>query len=161
MAEQEQPRGVDYYRRALEKSPNSAPIQYNLALALLTADSPKDRNEARTLLRAAADAAPEDADALSELGRIYISEGKTSAAVQVLDEALSRNPTHPAALNNRGVAAFLKARYPQAVSFFRRAVEADSGLADGWFNLADALMETGDEAGFKKARKRWEDLGGR
>ena len=78
----------------------------------------------------------------------------------MLDEAISRNPGHAGALNNRGVVAFLKQRYSEAAGMFRRAVEADPEQADAWFNLADTLEETGDIDGSREARRRLEALGG-
>ena len=150
--------GIALYRQALETVPESAPVLYNLALALA---SRGERNEAGDLLRRSADISLSDSDALSELGRLHIEDGKLSAAAGVLDEAISRNPEHPGALNNRGVVAFLTQRYDESAGYFRRAAEADPDLADAWFNLADALEEVGDREGAREARKRLEALGGK
>lgn len=149
--------GITLYRQALDAMPESAPILYNLALALASRGG---RDEACELLRKSADINLSDSDALSELGRLHIKNEKLAAAAEVLDEAISRNPQHPGALNNRGVAAFLKQRYEEAAGFFRRAVEADPDLADAWFNLADALDQTGDPEGSREARRKLEALDG-
>lgn len=150
--------GIAQYREALEITPDSAPILYNLALALASRGI---GDEARKLLRRSADCNLSDSDALSELGRLHIQDVKLGAATDVLDEAISRNPAHPGALNNRGVVAFLTGRYEEAAGYFRRAVAADPDLADAWFNLADALEETGDRDGSREARRRLEAPGGK
>ncbi len=152
--------GIELYRKALTETPESPPILYNLALALEAAGGADGVGEARKLLRKSADLSPSDADALSELGRLEIAENRLAAAAEVLDEAVRRQPGHPGSLNNRGVVSFLKGRYAEAAGFFCRAVEADPNLADGWFNLADALDETGDAAGAAEARSRLEDADG-
>ncbi len=152
--------GIELYREALKETPESPPILYNLALALEAAAGTDGVGEARELLQKSADLTPRDADALSELGRLEIGENRLAAAAGVLDEAIRRQPRHPGALNNRGVVSFLRGRYPEAAGFFRRAVDSDPNLADGWFNLADALDETGDAAGAAEARSRLEDAYG-
>ena len=136
-------------------APRSAALHYNLALEF---ENLGRLAQATTFLRQAADLETQGAAALTEIGRLEIDAGNWDAAVSVLDEALERDAHFPKALNHRGVVAFLQEQYIDAVAFFRRAVEADSELADGWFNLADGLREIGNLQAAAEARKRYEAL---
>lgn len=114
--------------------------------------------EAITEFRIASRIDSSDADSLSEIGRLEIAEGRLSAAVSALDEALSRNPGHAGALNNRAVVDFLKRRYAEAAEGFRAAVDANPLLSDAWFNLADTCDELGDIEGREKASLQYRVL---
>ena len=146
---------ISIYREALDLQPDSAPLVYNLGLELAAAGR---IGEARTLFRRAAGLNPEDSDALSDLGRLEIKEGRLGAATEALDEALNRNSRHPGSLNNRGVTAFLKGDYPLAAEYFRKAVSEAPELSEGWYNLADALDESGETEKATEARRRCRDL---
>ncbi len=134
---------------------DSAPNHYNLGLEL--AASGKIR-EAMIEFRTASQLDPADADALCEIGRLEISEKRLSDAAASLDKAISRNPRHAGALNNRAVVDFLEGRYPEAAERFRDAVLADPHLADAWYNLADTCEELGDIVGKKEAQLRFQEL---
>ncbi len=142
-------------RRALELVPDSALLHYNLALELLSAGRP---GEARTALGRAASLDGQDADALSELGRLETEAENWDAAGRALAAARLRCPEHPGVLNNSGVLAFLQGRYGDAESFFRKAVELDAGHADAWFNLADTLDVLNKAEDAREARRRFREL---
>jgi tetratricopeptide (TPR) repeat protein len=133
----------------------SAPNHYNLGLEL--AASGKIR-EAMVEFRTASRLDTADADALSEIGRLEIGEKRLRDAAASLDEALSRNPRHAGALNNRAVVDFLESRYSEAAERFRAAVLADPSLADAWYNLADTCELLGDIDGKKEAQLRFQEL---
>lgn len=99
-----------------------------------------------------------DSDALSEIGRLEIAEERLGAAVSALDEALSRNPGHAGALNNRAVVDFLKGHFAEAAEGFRAAVGENPNLSEAWFNLADTCEELGDLEGKEKASLRYREL---
>lgn len=140
---------------ALAESPDSAVLSYNLGLELSAAG---DLRRAVEMFRQACRLDEHDADALSEIGGIEIAENHLNAARQSLDEALKRDPAHPAALNNRGVVEFIKGNYEEAARYFRAAVESNPELTDAWYNLADTCAELGDDRGKKQARLRYHEL---
>ena len=141
--------------KAITTSPESAPLHYNLGLELAAAGRIR---EAIVELRKASRLDTRDSDALCEIGRLEIDKERLNAARDALDEAISRNPNHPGALNNRGVVDFLKDRYSEAEEWFRSAVRSDPDLADAWFNLADTCAELGDVCGEKEASCRFNEL---
>jgi tetratricopeptide (TPR) repeat protein len=133
----------------------SAPNHYNFGLELAASGNIR---EAIIEFRTASRLDTADADALSEIGRLEIGEKRHRDAAASLDEALSRNPQHAGALNNRGVVDFLEARYTEAAGRFRAAVLADPSLADAWYNLADTCELLGDIDGKKEAQLRFQEL---
>lgn len=133
----------------------SAPEHYNVGIDLAAAGKVQ---EAIAEFRIASRIDSSDADALNEIGRLEIAEGYLSAAITALDEALSRNPHHAGALNNRAVVDFIKGRYSEAAEGFRASVGENPLLAEAWFNLADACDVLGDIEGGIKARLQYREL---
>ena len=127
---------------------DSAPQHYNRGLDLIAAGKKK---EAKWELLKASELDKKDSDALCEIGRIEIDEGRLDSAAGFLDDALSRNAGHAEALNNRGVAAFLSGQYAEAAVWFKSAVKSNSELAEAWFNLSDTRGELGDIKGKNEA----------
>ena len=133
----------------------SAALSYNHALDLIAEGN---TIEAEKELLKASDIDIEDVDALCEIGRLRINNGRLNSAAAYLDEALLRDCEHAGALNNRAVVEFLCGRYEEAADMFRSAVKANPELADAWFNLADSCEETGDLEGMEEARLRYQAL---
>jgi len=139
----------------VSKSNESAALYYNSGLNL--AAEGKNREAKKAFIKASI-IDKRDADALCEIGHIEIKEGRLESAVYFLDEALSRNPKHAGALNNRGVADFLSQRYSEAADWFRSAVVSNPKLSEAWFNLADTCEELGETEEEKNARLHFKAL---
>jgi tetratricopeptide (TPR) repeat protein len=148
---------LDLWRKAVSAAPDSSPAHYNLGLELAKAGQIRD---AVREFQKASDLNPEDADSLSEIGRLEISAGRLGAATAALEKALARNPHHAGAQNNYGVVFFLKENFHEAARRFRAAAGEDPGLADAWYNLSDTCEELGDEKGEREAREHYRNLTG-
>jgi tetratricopeptide (TPR) repeat protein len=148
---------LDLWRKAVSVAPDSFPAHYNLGLELAKAGQIQEA--VREFVKAS-NLNPEDADSLSEIGRLEISAGRLGAATAALEKALERNPHHAGALNNSGVVFFLKENFSEAARRFRAAAGEDPELADAWYNLSDACEELGDEKGEREARERYRNLTG-
>lgn len=99
--------------------------------------------------------------ALRMLGLAYLVTGDVVRAVRVLEEAVNQPNPDPRALNDLAAAYLVRAargNQPQdlakALAVADRAVNADPGLREAWFNRAYALdrMSLGTEA-----RDAWEE----
>ena len=99
--------------------------------------------------------------ALRMLGLAYLVTGDVVRAVRVLEEAVNQPNPDPRALNDLAAAYLVRAARgnpPQdlakALAAADRAVKADTGLLEAWFNRASALdrMSLGTEA-----RDAWEE----
>ena len=137
---------------------DSAPLHYNRGLDLAASGKVQ---QAIIELRVASRLDLKDADALCEIGRLEIDEGRLLSAARILDEALSRDSRHAAAMNNRGVVNFLSGRFEEAAACFRSAVNFNPEMADAWFNLADTCEELGMMDERDKAHLRFRALRGK
>jgi tetratricopeptide (TPR) repeat protein len=57
------------------------------------------------------------------------------AAIEAYRSVIARYPDHMAALNNLAIAYRDSRQYPQAVEYFRRAIEVDSSVANMYFGI--------------------------
>jgi len=82
---------VDHYRRALAVDQKNETVILNLARALVGGgDLPQARDVYRDLVRAA----PQNWDAIFELGKTHASLGENREAKQVLEDLVKRNPNY-------------------------------------------------------------------
>lgn len=82
------------------------------------------------------------------------ARGHYTAAVERLDEVLSRDPGHAFAHNRRGAALVSLGQYPEAEREFRRALELEPRFAKAHFNLGLVLFWKGDFEGAEAAYLR-------
>jgi len=82
------------------------------------------------------------------LAESYAKAGKMADAVEILEEAVSIDPTNATLHNYYGQFLFLAGRFDAAESVFRKALELDPYLTDAHNNLGALLDRTGrkDEA---------------
>ncbi len=99
-------------------------------------------------LKAALEAAPDDADALCELGLSYMDAGELTPAVAALRDAVDADPESPKALANLGALLQYRGHIEEAIAAYRRFLALEPGDMDVRCNLAKALVEAGrgDEA---------------
>lgn len=69
------------------------------------------------------------------------NEGNHETAISALDNALRTKPDYPAALQMGGYILASLGRKEAALSFYRRALQLDSGSSIGWSNLGKLLFE--------------------
>lgn len=70
------------------------------------------------------------------LGAAHRAGGDMEASLNALRAAVAINPSHPTALNDLGVTLLVLGRFDEAESSFRRALDAEPGLAMAYENLA-------------------------
>ena len=153
--------------RALELNPNRVAYrttyaQTNLILANALAANPdlSDQDQAtvsqlvQQAIREAKNAIsvdPNNAIVWTNLANIYrqlinLAEGADQWTVASYQQAIALEPTSPnLALNLGGVYYSLQV-YPEAISWFQRAVNLKSDFANGYYNLAIAYRDSGDYA---------------
>lgn len=116
------------WEEALRQGPSKVRPRLQLARAL-----PASR--ALPLLEEAKKLTPDSAAIASELGRVYLTLGRDSEALQEFGRALALAPGNAQAYNNRGVALLTLGLLDAAANDFRRALEINPGLADARRNL--------------------------
>ncbi len=75
------------------------------------------------------------------LGRFYVDTGKWAEAIVHLREALTLNPLYPDVWFAYGCAALETSDYHAAADAFTQVVRQTPNFAEGWNNLARALVE--------------------
>ena len=80
-------------------------------------------------------------------GLALTNEGQYERALKDLDKALSLNPKHVFALNDRGVTFFLLKRYPESVRDFSSALVLMPGFILSHLGRAQTLEAMGDKVG--------------
>lgn len=80
----------------------------------------------------------------SELGNIYLRDGKLDEAIAILDVGHERAVADPVLINNLGVCWLLKDEYGKAYNYFTQAHDVAPTMARYQANRATALSLMGD-----------------
>jgi tetratricopeptide (TPR) repeat protein len=99
-----------------------------------------DRTGAERHLRAACKLAPEDPEALANLGSVLLAGGDHVAAIDMLGRATAINPNNLTAALNYGLALLKADDRPAALRWLRRATSVDHRSVDAWRQLAEVLL---------------------
>ncbi|HKE49147.1 MAG TPA: sulfotransferase [Rhodanobacteraceae bacterium] len=83
---------------------------------------------------------------------------RADQAEQILPALMALAPAHPEVLRVRALVAHLRARYHEAASLLKRALEERPFDALGWNNLGSALAEAGDLEGAVVAFRKCAEL---
>lgn len=103
--------------------------------------------------------APDDLDALVNLGRLVHEGGDVERAVSLYTRALDRSDSDdPIAAFNLGIALEDLGRYGEAQEAYQRAVEADPGFADAHYNLSRMCERVGDRVSALRYLKNYRSL---
>jgi tetratricopeptide (TPR) repeat protein len=103
--------------------------------------------------------APDRVDAYANLAGAYIAQGKYHEA----EEVFARSPkgTETAAkLNNIGAKLAFQGHDPEAIYYYKRAIEQSPNRAIYWLNLGDSQRRTAGPAQAKAAYKRGLEVAG-
>ncbi|AWB08296.1 hypothetical protein A6A40_24950 (plasmid) [Azospirillum humicireducens] len=112
-----------------------------------------EMTEAEADWQAAATLAPDDVEALGNLGALRLTRGAGREAAEATDAALHHAPGHAGLWTNAGLAR--QAMGGDGVPAFRRALALDPALAEAWTALsADALRDAARAAVAERAARR-------
>jgi predicted O-linked N-acetylglucosamine transferase (SPINDLY family) len=99
--------------------------------------------DAEQVYRQILDQLPNHPHALHQLGVLALQTGRTNAAVELLDRAVTSAPASADAHCNRATALFAAGRTDDAIAAWRRAIELRPDFSDAHFNLGNALLQSG------------------
>ena len=132
---------TDFYRQALELSPDHVRANFELA-GLLHATG--RTSEAVVYYQATIDADPGFKSALYDFGAISFGMGDLATAEQLFEQLQTLSPDDPKISNNLGNIAFESGNYEKAANHYRTTMN----LAPDWWeaasNLASALTRCGE-----------------
>jgi predicted CXXCH cytochrome family protein len=129
--------GIHWLEEALRIRADFSPALKELGAAL--SDSGQLARAAEVLERV-----PLDADALTDLGGVYMRQGKPDQAEQALQKAIAINPDIPVAYNLLGLQRSRKGDHSGAEANFRRAIRIQPDLSAAQSNLGNLLAGAGD-----------------
>jgi tetratricopeptide (TPR) repeat protein len=113
---------LDYYRAALSKKPNNAPLLNKIGITELMMQRYK---EARKSFERAIHSDREYADAYNNLGVVLYEGKRYGAAVKEYEKAIARDSTSASFYSNLGAAYFSKRDFNPAVVAYQHALELD------------------------------------
>jgi tetratricopeptide (TPR) repeat protein len=150
--------GFTLWSDVLEKAPDNARAYSNLGMEI----EKKDGMEAAAVFHeAAVQRDPSRYEALNNLGRIRLHQGRYLEALELFDRSLQADPHYIPALINKGNAYVALDRIPEAIGIFQTILllEPKSGGIDNHFvdariNLAAIQMQQNDLASARFHLKR-------
>lgn len=99
--------------------------------------------EAESQFRKALALAPDDPDALGDLGFALLSKGETASAESYLRQALKRSPDNTGILQNLGSALYRQGRTEEAAEHYWRAIRLNPADSQAAQNLGILLTDVG------------------
>lgn len=147
-----------------EKIPSKrGEIYTNYALILIE----QGKNEqAKTAIKEARKANPDDAGLIVAEANIYYNEKDYDTYSKILEEAAAKNPNNSEIFYNLGVAAMKVEDFKKAEEYYKKAIQLDSKSVNSYFNLAivkldvdNKLVEEMNNLGnTPKENKRYDEL---
>jgi len=130
---------------AVLRSRGFSPSSVQLETALIARDR-GDLDTAAKLLREAADADPNSAEAWMNLGVVHERRKQWGEAIAAYKESIARKPDEAEGYNKLGVALRQAGKVDEAISALRRAIAVDPDLTGPYNNLGLIYRERGDAA---------------
>jgi len=142
------------YREALKLEARHPSTLSNLGFALAKQGR---YSEAKTACKDAVALQPDSPEVLVNFAIVLEADGEIEPCIQLCRRALELNPRHAAAQLTWGNAERARGAIESALAHFRRSHELDPNPASTRYNLATAMIQTGDYAeGFALLESRFE-----
>lgn len=109
-----------------------------------------DYDDAVAVLRDTVRVSGVNAKMYTELGHIYLLQGKPDLATLVLAKAIDLDPKDPAIYNALAILAMKQGNAQEAFARFGQATTIDANYLDARFNKATVLLDAGDYARAKE-----------
>jgi len=129
-----------HYRRAIEFSPGSAKVHYNVGTLAL---GEGQWDQAAEAFRRALTLAPDFAEAHNNYGYVLAATGRTEEAKGEYERALSLRPDFAEAWNNKGTLHGRRRELAEAIFCFQSAIAARSEFREALVNLSVSLSQAG------------------
>jgi Flp pilus assembly protein TadD len=143
---------ITLWRDVAAKSPNKVRPKLQLARALEAA-GPAAISERAALLEQARSLAPDDPEALGELGVFYLQTSDSARAADAFREAIRQDPRNAQLRTNLGTSLALLGRLADAEIAYREALDADACNFDARNNLMLLLRQRGESVQARELAK--------
>ncbi len=129
----------EIYKFLAQLNPEEATLYYRIILSMYNEAKMHDNAiEAATKI---IELNPDDADAVYNLGYMYLTLKKYREAIQTFKKSLELRPNFEYAYANLGNCYFQIKNYSQALWAYQKLIEIDPENTDAWFNLAVSYMQ--------------------
>jgi len=142
------------YKTDIEKSPNSAKLNYHFGLELvkkgLDAKTTQDKSylsQAKQQFKKALQIRPEYGDAHAQLGLAYYREKQKDKAMASYNTSLKHKPNNSKVYSNMGIIYFEAQQLKKAEEVYRKSIKLDPRFVDARRNLGSVLAMQGDFPG--------------
>ncbi|SAK57018.1 TPR repeat-containing protein [Caballeronia glebae] len=143
------------YRAALAIDPEALNLRNNLASALITLK--RSNQEAKQLLEAALDRAPDDVNATINIARVHLRSFDLDAAMQAEEKAERMQPESAVLMSNRSQTLREAQRWEDAERYAAAALQRDPGNRMYLWNLGMIHLLRGNYAdGWREHEARWD-----
>lgn len=137
------------FNEALAVLPNCHVCYYYIGTAQM---QKQQLTEAEASFKKAIEIKPEFAEAYNALAGVYNSQKKYDEALAMSSKAAEvagagGGAGNAAAIYNQGVTLWNAQKFPEAKAQFEKAVAIDPNMADAWYQLGMANLNTGDMNG--------------
>ncbi|PKL08358.1 MAG: hypothetical protein CVV51_09435, partial [Spirochaetae bacterium HGW-Spirochaetae-7] len=133
-------KAVQVFWRGLAVDPNYPSFHFNLGIAYEALGKPA---EAITEFEAAVKGRPGWIEAMSRYGECLGRNGEHKRSIDVYSQIIAIDPLNAPARNGIGLAYAEAGKPDEAVSWFRKALEADPKFLDAAVNIQGVLEKTG------------------
>lgn len=100
----------------------------------------EDYNQAEEIAKRGRNEFPEDKDMILYMGDIYYKQGKKEEFINILENAVSKDPTNKILYLNLGIVLGELKQNDKALQYYKKAIEIDSNYADAYFNTAVLIL---------------------
>ncbi len=126
----------------------------NLLQQAVDAHQSGNLNEAEKLYQSVLEQQPQQPDALALLGVVLAMKGETARAIELIEQAIQRDPTSALFKFHLGNVLMDAKKLPQAIVAFRQAIKLQPNFAQAYFNMGNALRAADDWPGAAAAYKK-------
>lgn len=139
------------FQQAIEKDEFNVKLHESLVSAYILA---KEYQKAAEQLEKILRIAPQNLNAMINLGAMYNKIGKHNEAAEILRKAIAKDKNSSHGYYNMGIAQRHLGDMTMAAWAYREAIRLDPQMAEAHQNLGNVLMELGQ---FKQAIRHYED----
>ncbi len=142
------------YKSDIEKSPNSAKLNYHYGLELVkkgidgkTTEDKRYLDLAKQQFEKALEIRPTYGDAHAQLGLAFYRQKQKDKAMASYEKSLTHKPNNAKVYSNMGIIYFEAKQLGKAEEVYRKAVKYDPRFVDARRNLGSVLAMKGDFTG--------------
>jgi tetratricopeptide (TPR) repeat protein len=131
-------RAAETYTRLTELNPDDAKYYFNTIIKMY--DEAEMPDKAVEATKSMIDSNPQDADAIYNLGYMYVKMKNYDEAIEAFKRAIEVRPDFEYAYSNLGYCYIQKKKYNESIDTYKKLVEISPENPDGWMSIGTGYM---------------------